>query len=425
MSNLNFDLLEWQQGVFEDNHRFKVIVAGRRCGKSRFALVQTIIKGLECKATDASVMYIAPTYQMVRVLAWDALLNLGREVIESSNINDGRIRLVNGVSIYTRGADNPDSLRGMKLAYCIIDEAKDIKPEVFEMIIRPALSDMRGGCLFIGTPTPGESLFRDYYDLGQSGDDPEWRSWHFTTENNELIDKREIESARRTMSTMAFRQEYLADFNTMGSGLFKEEWFKSEDEPPDGDYYIAVDLAGFEEVSNPNKKKYLDDTAIAVVKITDDGKWWIKKVETFRKDVRETALRILLAIRTYKPIMIGIEKGSLMRAVMPYLSDLMNKNALYVHIEPISTSGSSKKGSDAIANRVLYALQGRFEHQKISFSKNEDHSKLKQQLLVFPSPKSHDDAADALSLIAHLHETVYGSADPVDDYEILDPVCGF
>jgi phage terminase large subunit-like protein len=217
----------------------------------------------------------------------------------------------------------------------------------------------------------------------------------------------------------------MADFDTMASDIFKEEWFKYGPEPREGDYFIAVDLAGFEDVSDINKKKYLDDTAIAVVKITPEGKWWVKKVDSFRKDVRETAVRILLAIRTYKPICIGIEKGSLMRALMPYLTDLMNKNGVYAHIEAISTSGSSKKGSDAIANRVIFALQGLFEHGRITFSDSEDHDKLKHQLMMFPSPKTHDDMADALSLIAHLHTVIYGEQQEHDEYEVLDVISGY
>jgi hypothetical protein len=206
----------------------------------------------------------------------------------------------------------------------------------------------------------------------------------------------------------------------MGADVFKEEWFQYGDEPKEGDWYIAVDLAGFEDVSDPNKKRHLDDTAIAVVKITPEGKWWVKKVEMFRKDVKETALRILMNIRTYRPRMIGIEKGALMRALMPYLSDLMGKHALYCHIEPISTSGSSKKGSDAIANRVIFALQGLFEHGRITFSKTENHDKLKDQILMFPSSKCHDDGVDALSLVAHLQSTVY--VDPNDMEEEWEPV---
>ncbi len=373
---LNFSLLRWQREVFADATRFKVVVAGRRCGKTRKSSVMVLAKALECTSPDAGVLYVAPTFQMARTIMWDLLLGVADGLIVNSNVNNGEIKLINGVKIYIRGADNPDALRGMKLYYAVLDEFKDVKPQTWELIIRPALSDMKGGALFIGTPEPGASLFRDYFDLGMSGEDPEWKSWHFTTMDNELIDPKEIAAAKRSMSTMAFKQEYEADFNTSGSGLFKEEWFKHGPEPRGGDYYIAIDLAGFEDVSDPNKKRHLDDTAIAVVKITDDGKWWVKKVDGFRKDVRETAVRILLAIRTYKPICVGIEKGSLMRAVMPYLSDLMNKNSIYVHVEAISTSGSTKKGSDAIANRVLWALQGRFEHGRITFSDTEDHSKL-------------------------------------------------
>lgn len=422
---LQFDMLSWQRGVFADKTRFKVVVAGRRCGKTRMSAVTLLVKALECKHTDATVLYVAPTFQMARTLMWNLLLVLGNQVIKKSNVNDGEITLVNNVVIRIRGADNPDSLRGMKLYYAVCDEFKDVKPTTWELILRPALSDLKAGALIIGTPEPGVSLFRDYFELGMSESDEEWKSWHFTTLDNELIDPKEIEAAKRSMSTMAFKQEYLASFDSMGADIFKEEWFKYGPEPKQGSYYIAVDLAGFEDVSDPNKKKYLDDTAIAVVKVCDDGTWWVKKVDCFRKDVRETAVRILLAIRTYKPICVGIEKGSLMRAVMPYLSDLMRKNAIYAHIEPISTSGGSKKGVDAIANRVIFALQGRFEHGRITFSDTEDHSKLKDQILMFPSSKCHDDGVDALSLVAHLQETIYGDADTSDDWEPMDAVAGY
>ena len=419
MGNLNFDMLKWQQKVLADPTRFKVVVAGRRCGKTRFSAIMLIIRALECQHTDATILYVAPTYGMAKTLMWDLLLDLAQPIIRKSNVNDGEITLLNGVKIRIRGADNPDSLRGMKLGYMVVDEMKDLKPQVFELILRPALSDLQAGGLLVGTPEPGESLFRDYFDLGMSEKDEEWRSWHFTTLDNELINPKEIAAAKRSMSTFAFKQEYMADFNTMGSDVFKEEWFKTGDEPREGDWYIAVDLAGFEDVSDPNKKKHLDDTAIAVVKVTPDGKWWVKKVDGFRKDVRETAVRILMAIRTYKPICVGIEKGSLQRAVMPYLSDLMNKNAVWTHIEAIPTSSSSKE------NRVIYALQGLFEHGRITFSRDEDHGKLKDQLLMFPSKKAHDDLPDALSMIAHLHTTIYGEQKEMDEYEVIDEICGF
>ena len=239
MGALNFEMLKWQQEVFADNTRFKVVVAGRRCGKTRMSAVTMLVKALECKHLDATVLYVAPTFQMARTLMWNLLLMLGDPVIKKSNVNDGEITLINGVILRIRGADNPDSLRGMKLYYVVCDEFKDVKSSTWELILRPALSDLKAGALIIGTPEPGKSLFRDYFDLGMDGDDPEWRSWRLTTLDNELIDPKEIDAARKSMSTMAFRQEYLADFDTMGSDIFKEEWFVDGDEPRDGEYFIA------------------------------------------------------------------------------------------------------------------------------------------------------------------------------------------
>jgi hypothetical protein len=110
MSELRFDFIPWQKQAIQDNSRFKTIVAGRRCGKTRFSVVNTLIKALECPSKDAGVMYVAPTQGMARVLCWDLLLELGALVISKSNVNNGEIKLVNGITIYVRGADSPDSI---------------------------------------------------------------------------------------------------------------------------------------------------------------------------------------------------------------------------------------------------------------------------------------------------------------------------
>jgi predicted phage terminase large subunit-like protein len=294
-----------------------------------------------------------------------------------------------------------------------------MKPQAWEMIVRPSLSDMKGGALFIGTPEPGDSLFRTYYDLGQSGTDPEWASWHLTTYDNELIDPKEIEAAKRSMSTVAFQQEYMASFETMGENIFKESWLKYSDTPPkQGTTFVAVDPAGFEEVKDPNKRTHLDNTAISVVTVSDDGKWWVQKIDYGRWDVRETSVRILMAIRTHKPMVVGIEKGPLQRALMPYLQDLMRKNNVYAHIDPIPIGSGSK------INRITYNLQGLFEHGRITLNSREDWTQFKKEYVSFPSPKSHDDLIDSLSLVANLVTTIYGEQETTDYYEPLDEVAG-
>ena len=418
MADLNFKLLPWQETVFRDKTRFKVIAAGRRCGKSRLCAITLLIEGLRCPQGSA-VLYVSPTMGQSRQIIWDLLLDLGRDVIQNSHVNNLDITLINGARIYVRGADRPDTLRGVSLTYAVLDEVADIKPEAWEQVIRASLSDKKGSALFLGTPK-GRNWFHDVFKLGESGDDEDWKSWHFTTADNPLIDPKEIESAKKTLSSFAFKQEYLASFSNAGSDVFKEEWIKYGEEPQHGSYFIAIDLAGFEEVAKQagNAKKRLDESAICVVKVTEDGKWFVKEIIHGRWDIRQTAANILLAIRDYRPISVGIERGALKNAVLPYLSDLMRKNNVYAHIEDL-THGNRKK-----ADRIIWSLQGRFEHGRIILNKDEDWDEFVDQLLLFPAQGVHDDLPDALSYIDQIAVTSYFEEDDTDEWQPIDIVSG-
>jgi phage terminase large subunit-like protein len=419
MMELNFKLLEWQKKVFTDPTRFKVVAAGRRCGKSRLSAVSLLIEALNCPE-GSSVMYVAPTMGQARTIIWDLLQDLGRPVIKSSHVNNLEISLINGRKILVRGADNPDSLRGVSLTYLVLDECAFIKQEVWEKILRAALSDKKGRALFISTPS-GRNWFYDTFKFGQDGTDDEWKSWHFTTADNETIDPKEIEAAKRTLSSFAFKQEYLSSFDNAGSDVFKEEWFKTAPEPQYGQYVVAIDLAGFEEVGKQAtaSKKRLDETAIAIVKLEDNGNWWVDKILHGRWDIRETAVNILKTIRDYQPIGVGIERGALKNAVLPYLNDLMRKNNIYAHIQDL-THGNKKK-----TDRVVWSLQGRMEHGRISFNEEEDWEEFKDQLIMFPTAGVHDDLVDALSYIDQLAVANYNQDYDEEDYVIMDKVAGY
>ena len=419
MSDLNFSLLPWQETVFKDKTRFKVIAAGRRCGKSRMAAITLLIEALRCPAGSA-VLYVAPTNGQARQIIWQVLMDLGREVIQNAHINNQDITTINGATIYVRGADRPDTLRGVSLTYAVLDEVADIKPEAWEQVIRASLSDKKGRAMFIGTPK-GRNWFYDLFRLGESTEDADWKSWHFTTKDNPLIDPTEIESAKKTLSTFAFKQEYMASFTNAGSDIFKEEWIKYGEEPQVGSYYIAIDLAGFEEVAKQaaNSKKRLDESAISVVKVTEDGKWWVKEIIHGRWDIRETAAKILMAMRDYRPLAVGIERGALKNAVLPYLSDLMRKNNVYSHIVDL-THGNRKK-----ADRIIWSLQGRFEHGRIILNLDEDWDIFLDQLLMFPAQGVHDDLPDSLSYLDQLAVTSYFEGDEDEDWQPLDVIAGF
>lgn len=419
MTTLNFQLLKWQQSVFNSKHRFKVVAAGRRCGKSRLSAVTLLIEGLNCP-DGSSVMYVAPTLGQARTIIWDLLHDLGRPVIKSSHVNNLEITLINGRKILVRGADNPDSLRGVSLTYLVLDECAFVKQDVWEKILRAALSDKKGRALFISTPS-GRNWFYDTFKLGQSEEDEEWKAWHFTTQDNETIDPKEIEAAKRTLSSFAFKQEYLSSFDTAGADVFKEEWFKTAPEPQYGQYVVAIDLAGFEEVGKNAgaSKKRLDESAIAIVKIEDNGNWWVHKILHGRWDIRETAVNILKTIRDYEPISVGIERGALKNAVLPYLNDLMRKNNIYAHITDL-THGNKKK-----ADRIVWSLQGRMEHGRVSFNEEEDWEEFKDQIIMFPTAGVHDDLVDALSYVDQLALTNYQQDYEEDEYIVLDKIAGY
>jgi phage terminase large subunit-like protein len=424
MSDLKISLLPWQQEVWTDPARFKVIAAGRRTGKSRMAAWRLIVSALE--ADKGHVWYVAPTQQQARDIMWQQLLELGNPVVANSHVNNMQLTLINGSIISLKGADRPETMRGVALKFVVLDEYADIKPTVFEQILRPALADLKGHCIFIGTPK-GRNHFYDIYKMGQSGkpETKDWKSWHFTSFDNPLLDKEEIEVAKNTMSTFAYRQEFMASFEAPQSEIFKEDWVlirDKDDEPDHGTYYMAVDLAGFENVSKQasNKKKYLDQTSIAIVKVGDDNKWWVDKVDAGRWDIKEVCERILNHAQLYDIQVIGIEKGSLMRAVLPYLTEMMLKQGVYPRIEEIALGNKSK------VDRVVGALQGRFEHKQVELCDGDWVREFKDELLNFPTTGVHDDMVDSVSLIAHIaNAAVYFEDDYDDDYEPLDIISGY
>ncbi len=416
MTSLNIQLLDWQKQVWADDTRFKIVAAGRRTGKSRLAAWMLIVNALQ--ADKGHVFYVAPTQGQARDIMWQTLLELAHPVVSSSHINNLQIKLVNGATISLKGADRPETMRGVSLKFLVMDEYADMKPEVFEQILRPALADQKGGALFIGTPM-GRNHFYDLYKYAELEDDESYQSWHFTSYDNELLDPDEIDLAKKSMSSYAFRQEFMASFEARGSEMFKEEWVKFGETPEIGDYYISIDLAGFEDVSKKRtKNSRLDESAIAVVKVNENG-WHLENIIYGRWDLAETARKIFEAVRDYRPISVGIERGIAKQAVMSPLMDLMKQRGRFFVVEEL-THGNKKK-----TDRIMWALQGRFENGQITLGKGEWNSKFLDQLFQFPDVLTHDDLVDAFAYTDQLAKVAYSYDFEIDDLEVLDVVTGY
>lgn len=413
---LNIELLDWQKEVWNDTSRFKVVAAGRRCGKSRLAAWLLIVNALQ--SGKGHVFYVAPTQGQARDIMWSLLLDLAHPVIKGSHVNNMQITLINGATISLKGADRPDTMRGVSLKFLVLDEYADMKQSVFEEILRPALADQKGSCLFIGTPK-GRNHFYELYKYAELGDDNTYEAWHFTSYNNETLDPEEINIAKKSMSSYAFRQEFLASFEARGSELFKEEWLQFvDDNNEEGDYYIACDLAGFNEGST-KKNKRIDNSCIAICKVNENG-WYVDNMIVGRWTLDETARKIFQAVRDYRPLSVGIERGISKQAVMSPLTDMMKRNSFFFRVEEM-THGNQKK-----IDRIVWALQGRFENGMVTLKKAEWNSQFIDEISQFPDPLTHDDMIDALAYIDQLAKVAYaGNWEEYDEFEELDSVAGY
>ena len=416
MAELNVDLHPAQLQIFNSDKRFKVVAAGRRFGKSRLAAWILLIKALQSDSKD--VFYIGPTFQQAKDIMWGMLKDLGRDLILAAHENTAVLTLINGRKIYLKGSDRPDTLRGVGLAYVVLDEYASMKPVVWGQIIRPTLADVKGGALFIGTPA-GKNHFYDLYTEGIENEN--WDAFQFNSTDNPFIPADEIEAAQDSMSSMAFRQEFEASFETFSGGIFKEEWFKTAPEPDEGSYVIAIDPAGFEAIEKERnlKRSRLDETAIAIVKI-DRDKWWVKDILHGRWNIKETAKKILKSAVDNESSTVGIETGSLRNAILPYLEDEMRTEGKYISTVELKHGGKKK------TERITWSLQGRMEHGQISFNEDRDWKSFISQMLDFPNHLSHDDLLDSLAYIDQVSVADFAhSIELSDDWEPNDVVAGY
>lgn len=208
-----------QSEVFKDGHRFKVVVAGRRWGKTRLSKVSIIRFASQ---PNRYIWYVSPTYRMSKQIMWAELVDtIPVTWIKRLNETLMRIELVNGTVIELKGADKPDTLRGVGLHYIVLDEFQDMKSGVWKMVLRPTLATTGGHVLFIGTPKAYNHL-HEVWTLGQPGPkkSKQWKSWQFPTITSPFVPKEEIESARRDMGEKEFAQEFLASFENMSGKVY-------------------------------------------------------------------------------------------------------------------------------------------------------------------------------------------------------------
>lgn len=196
--------------ILKDKTRYKILSCGRRWGKSYFSILFLLSKPLK---RNERRWIVFPTYRQAKMVSWSILKDIFAKKDVSINETELSITFDNGAKIELKGADKPDSLRGVSTTMVVMDEYSYMKENVWGEIIQPTLAETKGNALFVGTPTGVQNHFYDLFVKGQSkGGD--YKSWQFTTLEGGFISEEEVENAKKNLDKRTFEQEYLASFLT-------------------------------------------------------------------------------------------------------------------------------------------------------------------------------------------------------------------
>lgn len=203
-----------QRIIAKHEARYRVVCCGRRWGKTMLGVVVCLRAALK----GGRVWWVAPTYQQA-LEGWRYLQKLTAQLpMARTRVSELTVSFGKG-SIQVKTGDNPDNLRGAGLDGVVLDEAAVMKPDVWELILRPALADKQGWALFISTPQH-YNWFYDLYTHAERDTSGEWAAWQHPTWDNPFIPEAEIEAARRDMDNDDFLQEFGASFTAVGGAVF-------------------------------------------------------------------------------------------------------------------------------------------------------------------------------------------------------------
>jgi hypothetical protein len=270
-----------QQAILDSSSRFRVVMCGRRFGKSELSQIEIITSALH----GNNVAYITPTYALAKTF-FD---QLSKAVPFESNRSDLAIQFPNGGKVQFFTGERLDNMRGRKFHLVVIDEASFI-PDLengWLNSIRPTLTDYKGRALFLSTPK-GKNYFYSMYIKGQANE-TDWQSFQFSTYDNPFIDKSEVDDARLQLPEIVFEQEYMANpmenaANPFGSAYIKQCIFPMSTQPVK---VYGVDLA-----------KSMDFTVITGL----DQNGSVCYFDRFQKDWRQTKQTITNLVKA--PILI-------------------------------------------------------------------------------------------------------------------------
>ena len=250
------------------SHRFAVLVAHRRFGKTVGAFNHMLMSAIENKLKMPRYAYIAPFRTQAKIIAWNYLKQYTAPLAEYRKVNESELQIelpsnyaqLPGAVLRIHGADNPDSIRGTYWDGVILDEYAQMKSELWEEVILPALTDRKGWALFIGTPK-GQNAFYEIYEHARRNAD--WYTGVFRADETGIISAEDLKTLQETMGDAAYRQEMLCDFTASANDILITIDLVSKSLAK---HYLEGDIEGAEVVLGVDVARFGDDDTVAVLR---------------------------------------------------------------------------------------------------------------------------------------------------------------
>lgn len=215
---MKIKLTKPQYEVSSCNKRFRVLISGRRFGKTYLCITEMM---KYASKPNQKIWYVAPTFKMAKEIAWSNLKEMLNQFNWIDDINETtmsiRIRKTNSV-ISLKGADNYDALRGTGLNFLILDEFADIDKRTWFEVLRASVADTLGDVLMCGTPKGYGNWSYEMYLKGKQDD--HWGSYQYTTIQGGMVSKAEIEQAKQDIDIRTFRQEFEGTFENYAGSVY-------------------------------------------------------------------------------------------------------------------------------------------------------------------------------------------------------------
>jgi hypothetical protein len=199
--------------------RFSCVVAHRRAGKTVACVNDLLRSAMHLKRDNPRYAYIAPQYTQAKDVAWEYLKHFAQPLLRyggGTNESELRVDLPNGGRVRLYGAENADRLRGLYFDGIVLDEFATMDPRIWE-VVRPALSDRDGWCIWIGTPNGHNEFYRVFE---RSKTEPGWLSMLLKASQTSILPPKELEDARRDLTPEQYAREYECSFEAAVMGSY-------------------------------------------------------------------------------------------------------------------------------------------------------------------------------------------------------------